>query len=163
MRHLRYTITIQELKKLTDSASIKRYNEYWDPRVGDHFVIQDSDEIHVVHGDNVDEGEGDDLDGYWLSYINDEGKQWVSIEECLPIVSIQQMMEMIDLFDYIQIQKLSGGYIDAKWMVIVGPDVFIGEDDEEQLVSVMWKALIHYLSIEDKHPHAVLFLLPIKG
>lgn len=148
MRHLVYNITVQDLKGLTDPKSIRRLNEYWDPRDGDQFIIEGSDEVRILTGDNNDE-EGLDLEGFHVSYATDKGKEWVSFDKCLPILSIQQMIEIIDIFEFTQIQRLTAerGFNKQRWMVIVGMAMFLGEA-EEQLVSVLWKAMKHYLSEE---------------
>jgi hypothetical protein len=142
VERMRERITIEEAHQVTNKKLLDEL--WWDPKVGDPFVIRGTNEIRIMIGDSYDskfEGEDDaNLDGepYSLFYKDGEVAGRALCDDCLPLLSIFDMIDFLRTEEgTLQIQQVGTSY---DWMVI-SKNVYIAAEGDD-LVSLLWKAML---------------------
>lgn len=135
MRLMRDRITVEEAKELTDPRARERLLNHWEqPAVNDPFVVIGQDEILYYSGDCDDY-----QDGYRISY--GDGKESAFHDDCVPLLSVAQMIDIVSFEQHLQIQSYGTG-----WIIIADNLQLQVEVETRDLCGMLWKMMKTYLS-----------------
>ncbi|WP_409346748.1 hypothetical protein [Paenibacillus sp. MBLB4367] len=124
---MRGRITVEEAKELIDPAARERLLNQWEePVVGDPFIIFGQDEIHYYIKDNeIDEIE------YRIYYTEDCVQKSVAHDDCIPLLDVAQMIDVLSCDQHLQIQSYGGG-----WLIISDG---LHLEETKDLCGTLWK------------------------
>lgn len=127
MRLMRERITVEEAKELIEPKARERLLNHWEePAVGDPFIIFGQNEVYSYIRDNdIKEEE------YRIYYAADGGEKSVAHDDCVPLLGVAQMIDILSFEQHLQIQSHGAG-----WLIISDGLHF---EETKDLCGMLWK------------------------